>query len=234
MKPNWKLYSWDCTQSVLGHVHSVGPKPSNGSPWKGMCSVMECSALQPSSPCADVHLGWCTWWKPVGCQNLLLLVQYGSVCWLVGSVQISALLQGDCQWFQITDTRFAYTFIWSPCCWICTGCSLFHDFIQLYPDFIQLGIPTQKWAGTHIQGRACNLVTEVPHLLVSLWDGFFYGSTTPLLYRYYSSLIKSLFCVGKEVTEARGKPFWVITDFICFINLLIFVIPPKFAVSYLE
>lgn len=35
---------------------------------------------------------------------------------VVGLAQISALLQGDCQWFRITDARFAYTFIWSPLC----------------------------------------------------------------------------------------------------------------------
>lgn len=99
---------------------------------------------------------------------------------------------------------------------------------------MELGKPTQKWAGTPIQERECNLVTEVSYLLLLLWDGFFNGSTTPLLYRYPSSLVNSLFCVGKEVTEVRGKPFWTITDLNSFINLLIFVIPHKFADYYLQ
>lgn len=98
---------------------------------------------------------------------------------------------------------------------------------------MELGKLIQKWAGTHIQERECNLVTEVPYLLLELWGGFFNESTTLLLCRCDSSLVNSLFCVGKEVTEARGKPFWAITDFNSFINLLIFIIPHKFADYYL-
>lgn len=48
------------------------------------------------------------------------------------------------------------------------------------------------------------------------------------------TLINSLFSVGKEVTEVRGKPFWVIIDLNSYINLLVFVIPHKFADYYLE
>lgn len=43
------------------------------------------------------------------------------------------------------------------------------------------------------------------------------------------TLISSLFCVGKEVTEVRGKPYCVITDLNSFISLLVFVILHRFA-----
>lgn len=84
---------------------------------KGCVLLLESSALQTSSPCADVHLGWGTSWKTVECPNLLELIRYK--CQHYSSVTVNG---SESQRQDLLTRLFG-----PPLCWICTGCSLFHE-----------------------------------------------------------------------------------------------------------